>query len=38
MALGGGVDVNVSHRFAIRPAQVDYPLNLRVSTGVVFGF
>jgi outer membrane immunogenic protein len=26
MALGGGVDVNVSHRFSIRPVQVDYLL------------
>jgi len=46
--IGGGVDIPVSHRFAIRAVQVDYGLNhlpnnennsenlLRVSTGVVF--
>jgi outer membrane immunogenic protein len=46
--LGGGVDIAVSHRFAIRAVQVDYGLNhlpnnannsenlLRVSAGVVF--
>lgn len=46
--VGGGVDVAVSHRFAIRAVQVDYGLNhlpnnaddsenlLRVATGVVF--
>ena len=26
MAVGGGVDVKISHRFSIRPAQVDYLL------------
>ena len=45
---GGGVDVNVSKRFAFRAAQVDYihsnsPLlfdhnDLRLSTGLVFRF
>jgi len=46
--VGGGVDIAVSRRFAIRAAQVDYGLNhlpnnannsenlLRVSAGVVF--
>jgi len=46
--VGGGVDIAVSRRFAIRAVQVDYGLNhlpnnannsenlLRVSTGVVF--
>ena len=24
MAIGGGVDVKVAHRFSIRPVQVDY--------------
>jgi hypothetical protein len=46
--VGGGVDIAVSHRFAIRAVQMDYGLNhlpnnannsenlLRISTGVVF--
>ena len=48
LLVGGGVDIAVSHRFAIRALQVDYGLNhlpnnvnnsenlLRVTTGVVF--
>jgi hypothetical protein len=46
--VGGGIDIAVSHRFAIRAVQVDYGLNhlpdnannsenlLRISTGVIF--
>ena len=26
MTVGGGFDVNLSHHFAVRPAQVDYLL------------
>jgi len=33
MSVGGGVDVNVSHHFAIRPAQVDYLLTRFNETG-----
>jgi opacity protein-like surface antigen len=45
MALGGGLDVKVSNRVAIRVAQADYFMtrvlgdtqnNLRISTGLVF--
>ncbi len=47
MALGGGLDINVSDRFAVRPAQVDYFVvqkggsarilnNFRYSAGIVF--
>jgi hypothetical protein len=44
MAFGGGVDVNLNHRFAIRPIQFDYvpthfggawQSNYQISTGVV---
>jgi hypothetical protein len=47
VALGGGVDLNVGHRFAIRPAQADYLYfhnygvaqnTFRYSAGVVFRF
>lgn len=47
MAVGGGLDIPVKGRFAIRAAQVDWlrgtnfsntENNLRVSTGVVFHF
>jgi hypothetical protein len=48
MALGGGLDVNASNRFALRLVQADWMLfraggftdkkNVRVSTGVVFRF
>jgi len=46
-AAGGGVDVNVNHRFAVRLAQADYLMttfsntnqnNFRYSAGVVFKF
>lgn len=33
MALGGGVDVGVSHHFAVRPVQVDYLLTRFNQTG-----
>jgi opacity protein-like surface antigen len=49
MAFGGGIDVNLSSRIAIRPVQLDYFTtkagmtgdfadNLRYSTGFVFKF
>jgi len=48
VAAGGGVDINITKRFAIRAAQADYvrsrqPLlsdrnDLRLSTGLVFRF
>jgi outer membrane immunogenic protein len=50
MELGGGVDANITHHFAVRLAQVDYLFttfqdgftnhehNLRITTGVVFRF
>jgi opacity protein-like surface antigen len=33
MAVGGGVDVSVSHHFAVRPVQVDYLLTRFSETG-----
>lgn len=47
MALGGGVDINLSRRFAFRPLQADYlPIrsngewlhNVRLQTGIVIKF
>ena len=47
MAFGGGVDVNLNKRFAIRPFQFDYVLtrfggqlqnNVMVSSGLVYTF
>jgi opacity protein-like surface antigen len=47
MAYGGGVDINVSNRIAIRPAQIEYVgvksgpdllNNFRYSAGIVFKF
>jgi hypothetical protein len=44
MAFGGGVDVNLNKRFAIRPIQIDYvpthfggawQSNYQISAGVV---
>ena len=47
MALGGGVDANISHNIALRIIQADYFMtrfasesqhNVRISTGIVFRF
>ena len=49
MALGGGVDINMTETIAIRPAQVeyfgikegrtgDYANSFRYSAGIVFKF
>jgi opacity protein-like surface antigen len=46
LATGGGLDINISDRIAVRGAQADYIMsrlggiqnNLRVSTGFVFKF
>jgi opacity protein-like surface antigen len=34
IALGGGVDVNVSRHFAVRPVQLDYELQTSPTSGI----